>query len=268
MSEPESEYQDPPFRAFIKRALAAAGFEMHRLPPPGFYKPHRDAFADLKRLAGAETRTIFDVGANHGVLTEQFADQFPAATVYAFEPTPVVFGRLSERFKSRAQIRPFQLALSSEDGTARFSCNAFDQTNSLLPVSAQSGKHVDAGKTETVESIEIRTVSLDAFCKEKGIPRIDILKMDIQGAELMALNGARELIRTGSIDLIFCEVLFAPLYENQAWFHDISEFMVQNGYALVGFYDFGYSRSGTLAWADAIFAAPAIAAQAAGRFQA
>ena len=48
--------------------------------------------------------------------------------------------------------------------------------------------------------------------------------MDIQGGELMALHGASQLLKTRSIDLIYCEVVFVEQYVNQADFHQICRF--------------------------------------------
>jgi hypothetical protein len=84
--------------------------------------------------------------------------------------------------------------------------------------------------------------------------------MDIQGGELMALKGATKLLSTQAIDLIYSEVLFADLYENQGYFHDISQYLREYGYFLYGLYNMNYgkSKNGVLAWADAIFICPRI----------
>ncbi|HKY04228.1 MAG TPA: hypothetical protein VJQ56_05035, partial [Blastocatellia bacterium] len=51
-------------------------------------------------------------------------------------------------------------------------------------------------------------------------------------------------------------ILFAPLYEGQAFFHDICGFLSSVGYSLFDLYNFAYRPSGQAAWADAIFISP------------
>ena len=64
--------------------------------------------------------------------------------------------------------------------------------------------------------------SLDSFCKNEQIERIDLLKMDVQGGELGILKGANQLLAQQKIDVIYSEVFFVPMYQNQPLFGEIS----------------------------------------------
>jgi Methyltransferase FkbM domain len=57
--------------------------------------------------------------------------------------------------------------------------------------------------------------SINSFCSEENISQIDILKVDVQGAEFDVLNGAKEMMSSGSISIIYCELIIPPIYENQ-----------------------------------------------------
>ena len=59
---------------------------------------------------------IFDVGANEGRASVEFAKAFPAAVIYAFEPVAATFSALVERAQSYERIRPVQLALGRRSG--------------------------------------------------------------------------------------------------------------------------------------------------------
>ena len=72
----------------------------------------------------------------------------------------------------------------------------------------------------------------------------------------MALQGAIDLLKSHSIDLIYVEVLFVKLYEGQTYFFDLYKFLTQYGYILYGLYDLNYGKNGVLAWCDAIFVSP------------
>ena len=76
--------------------------------------------------------------------------------------------------------------------------------------------------------------------------------MDIQGGEAMALRGAGRLLAQQAVWLIYVEVLFAPLYEGQAYFCDVSAILANHGYQLFGLYNLVQSDRG-LGWGDAIF---------------
>jgi hypothetical protein len=76
--------------------------------------------------------------------------------------------------------------------------------------------------------------------------------MDIQGAELNALKGARKLLSQKNITMIVTEVEFKELYKNQPLYEDLAVYLRDYGYVLVGLYDFHYVE-GILSWADAIF---------------
>jgi hypothetical protein len=82
--------------------------------------------------------------------------------------------------------------------------------------------------------------------------------MDIQGGELMALQGAKNMLESASIDVIYTEVLFAKIYEGQATFYTIGEFLEQYGYILYGLYHLSYANNGVVLFGDAIFISPSI----------
>lgn len=217
----------------------------------------RDAFHDQKMLlSNTPVQTIFDIGAHVGEITASYSNLFPKSTIYSFEPFPESFQRLSKRFKGNSLVKPVQLAVSSKADERKFYVNRDSGTNSLLPTVDDVGCWVDPNVEELIENIttiEVPVTTIDDFCKQKSIDEIQILKMDIEGVELMALEGASEKLSQGSISLIYTEILFVPVHEGQALFHEIYNFLSGYGYRLFNMYNFSYARSGQLEWGDAIF---------------
>ena len=95
--------------------------------------------------------------------------------------------------------------------------------------------------------------TLDDFCRERSIPHLDFLKIDSQGYDLRILQGAREHLAGRRISFIVVEMLFAPLYSGQAYFHEIYGFLTGFGYQLVGLYAIQRSPAGAILWCDALF---------------
>jgi hypothetical protein len=123
-------------------------------------------------------------------------------------------------------------------------------TNSLLE-SQTMGLSSDKS-VKTINSIEVSVDTIDNYCDKENICYLDILKLDIQGGELMALTGARNLLKEGKIGLIYTEAYFKQQYKAQPLFYDIAQFLLQFDYHLQDIYDPIYGKN-SLAWCDAIF---------------
>ncbi|HXB06397.1 MAG TPA: FkbM family methyltransferase [Puia sp.] len=240
-------------KQIINKYLGKFGVELHgkgylQSLANGEFK--KDAFAVQKEWAGHSNIVVFDVGANRGDVSAEYRQHFPSAEIFAFEPFPGSFEIFRSKHAGDARIHGFQLALAGEKGEKTLYVNESVDTNSLLPskvTGLSSDKHV-----KNISSIPVETTTMDIFCGEKGIGKIDILKMDIQGGEWAALNGAANLLKNGNIGLIYSEVFFLEQYERQPLFHDISKLLHGYGYHLQDIYNPYYGK-GSMAWSDAIF---------------
>ena len=233
------------------------GLEIKKIPTK--YCFHINAYADQKALLSAkEVKIVFDIGASVGGTVGRYYDLFETSQIYCFEPVEDTFKVLCESYKDVGSIKPYRLAVTDKTGSKRLFLNKASYTNSLLQVAAESGKYVDNNLTQNLGYLDVETTALDEFCKKECISEIQILKMDIQGGELMALQGAVKLLTARRIDLIYTEVLFAKLYRKQANVYNLCEFLDQYGYVLYGLYNLSYGRNGVLAWGDAIFISPSL----------
>jgi FkbM family methyltransferase len=233
----------------IKLLFNYFGLELRRIP-----KVPKTAFLDQKKLlSNKQVKTIFDVGANIGQTAEQYFHLFKTSRIYCFEPFEESFNNLSNAYRKDKSINPYKLAITDKTGKKTFYLNKANYTNSLLPIAEECSKYVNAELTGNVGYIDVDTITLDEFCKKEQIEEIQILKMDIQGGELMALQGGVKLLNNQSIDLIYTEVQFAKIYDGQANFYDLHEYLDKYGYILYDLYNFNYGENGVLAWGDAIF---------------
>jgi len=210
----------------------------------GFHK--KNCFFDIAKIL-VNPKIIFDVGAWEGDTAEIFLKFFKNSQVYSFEPTPQSFAELIKKFEDDKRVKNFCFALSDKKGKENLYVLSHSPSNSLLkPVKEQL-------KEQLIEKIEVETTTLDLFCKINGIEKIDLLNMDIQGTEMRLLRGAQTLLKQKRIGLIFTEVLFVDLYEEQGDYFEIARFLSDYGYYLFDFYNFDYDENGQLTWGDAIF---------------
>ena len=222
----------------------------------GDHEPMRSRLPDLLAAQVAifgnpPSLTVVDAGAHHGHTAVQYLEHFPNSRVIALEPEPENFAIAKAAlapFRERVDLLPF--ALAETDGSVALRLTSHSGAHSLLEVGDM--RYYDA-PVETLTPIEVRAVSLDSLSAEHRLDRLDILKMDIQGGEALALRGASGLLRRGAIRVIYTEVLFAPLYDGQAHFCDILGILKGHGYTIFGLYNLVIGDRG-LGWADAIFA--------------
>jgi len=233
-------------RFIIKSVLNCFDLELHRVRK-------RDAFDDQKMvLNGMEMPVISDIGAYIGQVTDKYQKLFPGATVYSFEPFPDSFRKLQEKFKTYDLIKPFQLAMTDRAGTREFHVHPDRSCNSLFSYSANASRYHHR-KAESTAIIEVSATTIDDFCKKESIPKIHILKLDVEGAELLVLRGALEKLAQKSIELIYTEIMFIPHYEGGVMFYELCSFLYDYGYTLFNLYDLKRTENGQIRWGNAIF---------------
>lgn len=141
---------------------------------------------------------FFDVGANVGYHTLNAAAT--GAGVYAFEPVPRLRHRLAGNLRLNGLERRVvvsELALSNQSGTAAFylAKRLDDGSHSLIPgVEARS-----------VERITVRTERLDDHVQASGTPLPTVMKVDVEGAEALVLDGAQALLDGASAPAVIIE---------------------------------------------------------------
>lgn len=248
------------FRRMVGSVILSLGYEVRKVRRDFVASNTLNAFNDQQKLlSGVSVQTIFDVGANVGAVTARYRKLFPGATVYSFEPLPEAYGELRRRFAGDSQVRPIDFAVANKAGKSRFFVNQESTTSSLSPVADEAKYWVSPPEALTsIAEIEVPVITIDDFCQRESVNEIEILKMDIQGGELKALEGATEKLSQGAISLIYTEVIFVPIYTGQALFCEIYDFLSQYSYTLFGMYNVSLSEGRRVKWCDALFVSPQI----------
>jgi FkbM family methyltransferase len=237
-------------RQTIRAGFARCGYDLVNRQEFG-----RDWLTDAAAIGGAPPEMVFDVGANKGQCLGEMLKHFPRARIHSFEPFPEVFAQLTAMTRAYPNVTAHNLALGEADGTRAFHLNRASDTNSFLPNSTQAAEYAPPGWVDPMGIMQVPMRRLDTFCREQGIERIDLLKIDSQGYELKILEGGAELLRARRIRLLLLEVLFVPLYEDQPFFEDVYLHLKRRGCRLVGLYEQHREPSKALKWSDALFVA-------------
>jgi FkbM family methyltransferase len=150
----------------------------------GMFEPETvSAFAALL----APGMTVMDIGANVGQFTLVAAGRVgPNGCVHAFEPTPELAAHILSNLELNGleNVAVNEIAVSEVAGRAmlHFSEPGDPGENSIVNF------------VPGVRAIEVPTVTLDGYVASRGIGRVDVIKVDIEGAEMSALRGARVLL--------------------------------------------------------------------------
>ena len=191
---------------------------------------------------------LFDVGANHGQTVTKFKKYFPKSIVHSFEPSKLCFETLHQVHSSTDGVIINNKAVGKEKGSLEFNEYAWSSLNSLLKRSFTGSKIID--------NYHVDIISIDDYCKENNIDKINLLKTDTEGFELNVLMGAEQMMNENKIQFVYSEIFFYENYIGQSSFGDIYNFLLSKGFSLVRFYTFEYTDHGLASRTDALFVNP------------
>ena len=178
-----------------------------------------------------EVTVIFDIGSLHSLESVELSKVYKNAHIYAFEANPDSYKVCLENTKDHDRITVINKAVNDRDGTCVF--NAIDPEKTETPWfdgnRGASSLFKSNGKYDHIEKyiqkeIEVPCIQLETFCKENNIDHIDLIWMDLQGAELIALKSmGRELMST--VKVIHTELEMTPIYKDQCLYEDVNQFL-------------------------------------------
>lgn len=206
----------------------------------------------IMETLGITNPVIFDVGANIGQSVEAYLNAFPNSDIYSFEPNPEAFTLLNGKWGKHKNVHLYPCALHSKSGRFPFHATNVSEAGSLLHPDPKL-MQLSAQRKYDFKMIEVVCNTLDQFCEDNRISKIDILKLDVQGSELETLKGGMNILRAGGVPLLYVEVNFAETYVEQMQFKDLLGFCDLHGYQLWDMSPFLYTRTGRLWYSNTTF---------------
>jgi FkbM family methyltransferase len=144
-----------------------------------------------------------DIGAYVGFFSLLAAHANPRGQVYSFEPMPQIFGRLKANVARNylKNVECFLSAVGAERGTADF----YYSTDTLLPTSSSLSQEF-MQETPNLTHTSVPVATIDDFVRERGIARVDLIKIDTESTEPDVLRGMSKTLERDHPDMV-CEVL-------------------------------------------------------------
>lgn len=197
----------------------------------------------LKLFKENDKLTILDIGGCEGEESIRYSRIFPFSSIYVFEPLPdnqkLVAENIIKYKVENVTLVPF--AVSDEEGFSQFYISSGHPENQPQDLDWNFGNKSSslllpdnnnlASWLLFDEKMDVQTITVDSFLSQNKINNVDFIHMDVQGAELKVLNGAKGHIK--NIKAIWLEVTDVELYKNQPLRLDIENYMKANNFYLV-----------------------------------
>jgi FkbM family methyltransferase len=187
------------------------------------------------RINFDDIKNILDIGALDLAQSFEILEVFPHANVFAFEPCPENFEKCKQNLTNsgKENIKLYEMALGNSTGKIKF--YPMDQTN---PGASSKYKLMN---TETLDrvwngrwihyqytEVEVQEDTLDNWKNQNDVGKIDLIWIDVQGAELDVFKGGIETLK--DVKVILSEAGLDPYYEGQSLKPEIDKFLEEQGF--------------------------------------
>lgn len=186
-----------------------------------------------------EEKIIFEFGSRYGEDSTALAAAFPNAHIYTFECNPNTLEICRNECKRYQNITLTEKAVSNINKRVEFYPINKELTKTTWGDGNQGASSLlqASGEYPIEEYIQDKiladAITLKSFMNQHAIKNINFLWMDIQGAELMALEGLDNYIE--KVNIIYTEVEFMQIYKDQPLFSDIKKFLEEHCFKFAGF---------------------------------
>lgn len=197
---------------------------------PALIRGVMPAVEHIDAIQGLNPKTLIDIGANKGQFSLIARYLFPGIEIHAFEPLEHERSLLASVVSDPIKI--YETALGELESEATFFVTSHADSSSLLKPGAGQKAAYGVALSSTITVPVARLVDVIDVGE---MPRPILMKADVQGGELAVLKGAKELL--SSVDAIYCEASFVPLYELQPLAHELISYLAEEGFFLRGVFN-------------------------------
>ncbi len=178
----------------------------------------------LDCLAKHEIRTVLDVGANKGDYTSACLSRFPYAQVHSFEIVPATYQKLLKNVGNKKDVCLNNFGLSNSRGSIEINYNPDDDGSSSLI----EGSNIHDGLWEKVH---VNVIKGDDYLTDREISSVDLLKVDVEGAEHLVFDGFSKSFANSSISAVQFEFGMVNIY-SKFLLRDFWELFSKHGFVI------------------------------------
>ncbi|TSJ35969.1 FkbM family methyltransferase [Mucilaginibacter corticis] len=175
--------------------------------------------------------TFIDIGASYGQFSTALSQYYNIERAIIVEPLTNHIPMLRSRFADQAKYSIFNLAVAESSGEADFyTFGDYDYNSSFLKVKRELMRLPGFEEAEEV-TLKVKTEPLDRITADCKIGSIDLLKIDVQGAEHMVLRSGYETLKRTR--LVYIEFSYRPIYEGSSTFFDLYKILTDQNFRMV-----------------------------------
>ncbi len=209
------------------------------------------ALDDLRLKYGLRITGILHVGAHEGQEAEIYARNGVTEVTWV-EANPNVIPRLRAHVEPLGHRVVLALVADRSGDEVDFHITNNEQSSSILRMEMHQQEYPDVVVTD---SIRCTTTTVDDLCALDGIAGFNMLALDVQGAELLALRGAQRVLE--GIDYLYIEVNEIHLYEDGALLPELDAYLEE--------FKRVETKLGPQGWGDALYVRSTVLARSSRR---
>jgi FkbM family methyltransferase len=190
--------------------------------PEGIFHDFHKIYQAVKRLKamGFSPDFVLDVGASTGIWSESIRPLFPTARFILVEALASRYRARNGLARSSSEFELVETAVSNRTGRMRFQVSTDLYNSSFLQLNDAS---------ELDEAVEVGVTTLDSLAAEKEITGRGLLKIDVQSAEHLVIEGGRHLIQH-NVDALALELTLKRVHPEMKTFLEIVNLMAELGF--------------------------------------
>lgn len=216
------------------------------------FNPYGVPFTLGKYLKNRTNISLVDIGAHQGLFTTAIDRLCGVGRGVLVELQPARAARLRQEFLP-PQFLVVQAAVSDRAGELEVEINTSDATTSILETKRDLPE-LAAIDVRVTAKLTCTAVTLDMVFQEAELSHVDLLKLDVQGAEHLVIRGGQDTL--AKTTMVWTEISFKRLYEDACLYYEVFDLLSSAGFRLYDLETGFRSPEGELLQADALFIRP------------
>ena len=202
----------------------------------------------MQWLSPSKPINFIDIGASKGDFSKSLSSFYKIKKGIIVEPIPDRMPVLRANFSDNSIYSVLNIAVSNKIGETDFFVSEYDVLSSLMEMKREY--EIPFNISSQVK-ITVKTNTLDNISMDFKKDIIDIIKIDVQGAEHLVLNSGLSTLKMTK--LLYTEFSYKPMYESSSTFFDLFKILTENNFRMVNISTAYKLQNGEIVQGDALF---------------